>query len=60
MNTSIFDRILDIYDYLFNTSIVDVDKLTIETTENIEHFGSLSEMVDYMLEDIYLSLENIL
>ena len=60
MNTSIFDRILDIYDYLFNTSIVDANKLTIETTENIEHFGSLSEMVDYMLEDIYLALENIL
>ena len=60
MNTSIFNRILDIYYYLFNTSIVDVNKLTIETTENTEHFDSLSEMVDYMLEDIYLSLENIL
>lgn len=60
MNTSIFDRILDIYYYLFNTSIVDASKLTIETTENIEYFSSLSEMIDYMLEDIYLSLENIL
>lgn len=60
MDTKILDRIIDIYYTIFNTSIVDINKMTIECPENIERFNSLYDMADYMLEDINLAIENII
>ncbi len=60
MNTQILNRIIDIYYTIFNTSIVDTNKLMIECPENTERFNSMYDMADYMLEDINLAIENII
>ena len=60
MDAKLLDKIIDIYYTVFNTSIVDTNKLTIECPENTEHFNSLYDMTDYMLEDIYLCIENMI
>ena len=60
MNTNILNRIIDIYYTVFNNSIVDTNKLTIEHPENTERFNSLYDMTDYMLEDINLAIKDII
>ena len=60
MNTDFLEVIIDIYYSMFNTCIIDTDKLVISSTENDEHFGTLHEMIAFMLEDILLGINNIL
>lgn len=60
MNIDILNLIIDIYYSVFNTAIVDADKMRITNTECTEQFDSLSDMSKYMLTEISLGIDNIL
>ena len=60
MNESVLAALINAYDSLYNTNIVDFNKLTISTTENTITFKNMDAMIVYMLNDIALGIDNII
>lgn len=60
MKKAVLAALINAYDSLYNTNIVDFNKLQISTTEGTITFKTLDAMVVYILNDIALGIENII
>ena len=60
MNKSVLAALINAYDSLYNTNIVDFNKLQISTTEDTITFKNMDAMIVYMLNDIALGIDNII